>query len=527
MPQAVLHERPFARSGAVSAHATSPGPSRLPAEKCARHVNRLRIARVALAGSLALASAGFAQPAKPRASELRQLEIANRPLTGDFDQMIERRLIRVSVPFSRTLYFNDKGRERGLSAELVRDFEGYINRKYRKRLGRRPITVVLLPSTRDSLLSHVAAGLSDIAAGNLTVTADRLRMVDFAVPRGARTVSEVLLTGPRSPAIGSLDDLAGKTVHVRRASSYFESLFALNERFRVERKARIKLVLVPNAVEDEDMMEMLNAGSLEAVVVDDWKARLWAKVLPKVKVHEDIVLREAGQIGWAIRKGSPKLETAINDFFVNYADKQGVIPYRLQQYQNQIGYIKDPTATAEWRRFEKTLAFFRKYGEKYHFDPLMLAAQGYQESKLRQSARSPAGAIGIMQVMPATGKAMKVGDITAIEPNIHAAVKYLDRIMTRYFADAHFSDSERALFAFASYNAGPTRISALRREAGRRGLDPDRWFGSVELVVAEKVGIETTRYVRNIYKYYIAYTLMLERDAEQRKARERLHGAGP
>lgn len=496
------------------------GRADVPAGPARHRRQRLGGALVVLLSVVAFPAAG--QTAKSDVDAPRQLEIAPRSLTGDFDKMMERRLIRVSVPYSRTLYFNDKGRERGMSAELVRDFEGYINRKHRKRLGGRPITVVLLPSTRDTLLSDVAAGLSDIAAGNLTVTEERLRMVDFAVPRGGRTVSEVLLTGPRSPAIASLDDLSGKTVHVRRASSYFESLFALNERFRRERRTRIKLVAVPDAVEDEDMMEMLNAGLFEAIVVDDWKAQLWARVLPKVRVHENIVLREGGRVGWAIRKESPKLEAAINDFFVNYANKQGVIPYRLQQYQKQIGYLKDPTATAEWKRFQKTLDLFRKYGEKYHFDPLMLAAQGYQESRLRQSARSSAGAIGIMQVMPATGRAMKVGDIKALEPNIHAAVKYLDQIMTRYFSDAHFSDSERALFAFASYNAGPTRISSLRRLAARRGLDPDRWFGSVELVVAEKVGIETTRYVRNIYKYYIAYTLMLEAETEQQKAREQL-----
>ena len=527
MQHTVAHRGRFATRSKLPEAWTPPVTGRLAIATRSRRTVRVRITASILAGLSACASGIAAQPAKSPNKEPRQLEIANRPLSGDFDRMLERRLIRVSIPYSRTLYFNDKGRERGLSAELVRDFEGYINRKYRKRLGRRPITVVLLPSTRDSLLSDVAAGLSDIAAGNLTVTEDRLKMVDFAVPRGARIVSEVLLTGPRTPAIASLENLSGRTVHVRRASSYYESLVALNERFRKERRAKVKLVLVPDAVEDEDMMEMLNAGSLEAMVVDDWKAKLWARVLPKVRVHEDIVLRKGGRIGWAIRKGSPKLEAAINDFFVNYANKQGVIPYRLQQYQKQIGYLKDPTTTAEWKRFQKTLALFRKYGEKYHFDPLMLAAQGYQESRLRQSARSPAGAIGIMQLMPATGKAMKVGDIRAIEPNIHAAAKYLDHIMTRYFDDAHFSDTERALFAFASYNAGPTRISSLRRLAARRGFDPDRWFGSVELVVAEKVGIETTRYVRNIYKYYIAYTLMLDAHAEQQKAREQLGGSDP
>jgi membrane-bound lytic murein transglycosylase MltF len=184
--------------------------------------------------------------------------------------------------------------------------------------------------------------------------------------------------------------------------------------------------------------------------------------------------------------------------------------------------FRNNTNDAEVKRFQQTLALFQKYGEKYGFDPLMLAAQGYQESQLNQGAKSHVGAIGIMQVMPATGAELRVGDITVAENNIHAGTKYMDQLMTKYFPDAKFSDSNRPLFAFASYNAGPGRISQMRKEAQTRGLDPDKWFNNVEIVTAEKVGIETTTYVRNIYKYYVAYTLMLAAREEQRKAREAL-----
>jgi membrane-bound lytic murein transglycosylase MltF len=127
-----------------------------------------------------------------------------------------------------------------------------------------------------------------------------------------------------------------------------------------------------------------------------------------------------------------------------------------------------------------------------------------------------------MQIMPATGAEMKVGDIKVLEPNIHAGAKYMDILMTRYFPDAKFSEADRALFAFASYNAGPGTMSRMRRVAVERELDPDKWFNNVELVVAEKVGIETTTYVRNIYKYYVSYKLTLEAQEEQRKAREKV-----
>jgi membrane-bound lytic murein transglycosylase MltF len=149
----------------------------------------------------------------------------------------------------------------------------------------------------------------------------------------------------------------------------------------------------------------------------------------------------------------------------------------------------------------------------------MLAAQGYQESQLNQSARSHVGAIGIMQVMPATGKELKVGDIRVAESNVHAGAKYMDQLMTRYLRDAKFDDTNRTLFAFACYNAGPGNIARMRKEAKSRDLDPDQWFNNVELVTAEKIGAETTTYVRNIFKYYVAYTLMVDVQSAQDKAR--------
>jgi membrane-bound lytic murein transglycosylase MltF len=124
--------------------------------------------------------------------------------------------------------------------------------------------------------------------------------------------------------------------------------------------------------------------------------------------------------------------------------------------------------------------------------------------------------------MPATGAELRVGDIRVAEANVHGGAKYMDQLMTRYFTDAKFDDANRSLFAFAAYNAGPGRISQMRKEAQKRGLDPDKWFNNVEIVTAEKVGIETTTYVRNIYKYYSAYKLMLDVRDEQQKAREQV-----
>jgi membrane-bound lytic murein transglycosylase MltF len=470
-----------------------------------------------------LASAGQALAADVAPAKPRQLTIANKPWTGDFDRMVARRMIRVLVPYSRTLYYIDRGRERGLTAEFVRDFEHYVNRKY--KTGKRPVTVYLIPTTRDKLLPQLAAGLGDIAAGNLTVTDERMKLVDFAVQTDRPAVRELVVTSTKAPAVASVDDLAGRTVDVRRASSYYESLVALNARFAAQGRPPVRLQLVPDALEDEDMMEMANAGLIDVLIVDDWKAKLWATILPNLRVDERVFVREGGRIGWAIRKDSPELAAAIRDFNVGVAQKQGTYAYRLRQSMQRIRELQDPTTTGDWKRFEQLLALFERYGERYGFDPVMLAAQGYQESQLRQEARSHVGAIGIMQLMPATGAEMKVGDVHVTEANIHAGTKYMDILMTKYFPDAHFSEGNRPLFAFASYNAGAGNIARMRKEAARRGLDPDKWFNNVELVVAEKIGIETTTYVRNIYKYYVTYKLTLDAQETRRKALDDVRNA--
>ena len=456
-----------------------------------------------------------APPAPEKKVQRAALSMEARVYTGDFDAMLKRRIIRVAVPYSRTLFFNDKGVQRGLTAVHLQDFERWLNKKH--KTGSRPLTIYAIPTTRDRLLQKVIDGKAEIAAGNLTITPERDAHVDFSNPINERDVFEVIVTGAASPQLATLDDLAGQEVHVRPSSSYHASLKKLNDAFRQAGKPAMKLRLVPDALEDEDMMDMLNAGVISIIVVDDWKANLWAGMLPNLQVHADIRVSDGGRIGWAFREGNPKLATEINEFFAAHRKVMGSAEQRLAGYQKRLQAMNNPTADSDWRRFEQTLQFFKVYGERYHFDYLMVAAQGFQESGLNQAAKSHVGAIGIMQLMPATGKELDVGDIHQAEPNVHGGIKYMRKLMDVYFDNADFDETNRTLFAFAAYNAGPGRIARLRKEAEAKGLDPDKWFNNVELVAAERVGQETVGYVRNIYKYYAAYKLQLE-TLEARKA---------
>src|SRR5260370_33876984 len=150
----------------------------------------------------------------------------------------------------------------------------------------------------------------------------------------------------------------------------------------------------------------------------------------------------------------------------------------------------------------------------------MLVAQGYQESLLDQSRRNPSGAVGIMQVIPkiAAAPPINISNVDVAENNIHAGAKMLRDIADTYFKDPKLDPLNRTLMVFASYNAGPTRISRLRKKAAAEGLNPNQWFGDVELVVAKEVGQETVQYVSNIYKYYVAYKLTLEESASKQLA---------
>ena len=467
-----------------------------------------------------------AQTDDAAAPEARSLIFNNPPWSGDFDGMLERRLVRVAVPYGRTLFYHDGGRERGLTADAVRKFEEYLNTKYKKDLKKRPITVVLIPTTRDQLIPALLEGRADIAAGNITITEARQAKIDFSVPI-AKPFNEIVITGPGAPVLNTLDDLAGHEVFIRPSTSYYESLTALNDRFRTAGQPPMTLTPLPDPIEDEDKLDMLNAGLLGISVIDEWLADVWAPILPRVVARKDLVLRSGGQTAWAFRKGSPKLESVVDDFVTNVVRKYGVMTGNLKSFSAKLRKAQNAKGGKDWERFQQVVDLFRKYGPQYRFDYLLLAAQGYQESQLDQSKRSKVGALGIMQLMPETGKSMDVGDIRQAEPNVHAGAKYMDQLVDTYFPDATLDEENRTLFAFAAYNAGPGRLVKLRKLAGEQGYDPNKWFNNVEWVVADKVGQEPVTYVRNIYKYYVSYKLAVEAERTKREAASKVQEAEP
>jgi membrane-bound lytic murein transglycosylase MltF len=343
-------------------------------------------------------------------------------------------------------------------------------------------------------------------------------------------VNEVVVTSKDAPPVASVDDLAGREVYVNRLSTYFEHLTALNAEFAKAGKPPIKITPVDDEFDDEDVLEMTNAGLYPTIVTRDYLARPWAEVLPNITVHPDVTISTGGEIAWLIRDGCPNFTDVVNATIEK--NKQGTAFGNMiiaKYFGTNAKWIKNSTSESELARLRGAIALFKKYAGEYDFDWLMVAAQAYQESGIDQSVRSPVGAVGVMQVLPSTaaGNPINITGIDAdMDKNIHAGVKYMRFMMDEYFKDAKMDRVNKGLFAFASYNAGPAKIARLRKEAEERGLDPNKWFQNVELIAAQRIGRETVSYVANIYKYYVAYKMVAENREVIAKAKKAVKQRG-
>lgn len=429
-----------------------------------------------------------------------------QPWTGGYDEMIERRLIRVLTVYGPPRYYIDGAEERGVMHEAARMLENWVNRRESKR--HLKVHVVLIPVARDELIGGLLEGRGDIAGADLTITPGRQALVDFTAPV-TEEIREVLVTGDEAPPLNSLDDLAGKTVYARASSSYRESFEALNDRFEERGLDPVIIEHVSEHLEDADLLEMVHSGLLPWVAVDDYKARMWSGVFDNLVVRDDIVLRDAGRYGWAFRRNSPQLEEVLNGFIAEHGQGTLLGNVLINRYVRDFEWADTALAPADFKRCEDLLEVFERYAGQYGYDPLMVAAQAYQESRLDQNLRSPAGALGIMQILPTTAADPNVDieDISDPESNVHAGIRYLNFLEKRYFSDPDLNDLNRTLFALAAYNAGPARVQRLRTRAAEQGYDPNQWFDHVEVVAARAIGRETVQYVANILKYYVAYRM--------------------
>ena len=364
-------------------------------------------------------------------------------------------------------------------------------------------------------------GKGDVVAGELTITPERQALVDFTPP-WVRDVREVVVTGPTAPTLASLDDLSGKDAFVRASSVYAASLRRINAEFAQRSLPPIGIHPIDEDLEDDDILQMVSGGLLPYAIVDDYEANLWAKILPGLKVRDDLVVRDDGAVAWAVRKNSPLLLKELAAFLHAHGTNTSFGATIMRRYFTGPEALRNSASPLAAQRFEQLLLVFERSGEKYGFDDLMLMAQGYQESQLDQSRRSPRGAVGVMQVLPATAAAPPLnikGVDRDVQANVDAGAAYLRLVRDRYLNDPALKDPNRTLMTFAAYNAGPGNFARIRRATVASGLDPHLWFNNVETGAANVIGRETVQYVANIFKYYISFKLAEERLEAKKESR--------
>ncbi len=484
-----------------------------------------------LCGPLQAATPAQTSPAEEADSEPAALAFSSdqlaQPLLGDLDAMLARRTIRVLTTYNKTGYFIYKGVQRGVTYDAFIEVEKRLNEQLRKQKSLKrhlKLHLVFIPVAREALLEALIAGKGDIAAANLTITERRkLQGVLFTDPL-LENVRELLISGqppprwrapPIWPANGSMCAPPPATSRASRPTT----------RRARRRESRLS---TSNPPRRRWRMKIWWRWSMPACC----PSSLWTSTRPgsgrrssppSASMNSRCSAKGGHRLGGA--QGEPQLLAMLNEQIAALRGKHSGDAI-LARYLKQNKFVKSAAADAERQKFLQVVDLFREYGEKYEVDWLLMAAQGYQESALNHKARSHVGAIGIMQIMPATGKGLKVGDIRQLEPNIHGGVKYMRWMIDHYYADEPMTALDKALFSFASYNAGPARVARLRNEAKRRGLDPNVWFHNVEYVAAEKIGPETVTYVGNIYKYYIAYKLVMEQLQRRQQATEAIKQQG-
>jgi membrane-bound lytic murein transglycosylase MltF len=427
--------------------------------------------------------------------------------TDDLDGMLKRQNIRALVVPNPIAFFYDKGQPMGVTYEALYAFQQFVNA--RRRRGALPILVTFIPVRPDQLEAALLQGVGDVIAYGVVVTPERQREAGFTTPI-MTGVSQVIVSGPNFGSVSSVEDLAGKQVYVNPLAASYESLKQINSKLHGEGKPPIVIKEAAEHLTEDDIIQMVNAGIVPATVASSTRAKLWSQVLPHLIVHKDAVIASNEQLAWVVRKNNPQLQRLLDEFIAPRAVGTSFGNTVLRRYLQNTKWITNSTSAEEMKKFDALSDIFKKYAGQYNFSYLMIMAQGYQESRLDQNTRFR-DAIGIMQVNPklAAASPINVHDVNITSNNIEAGVKMLRQIEDQYFNDPGIDPLDKTLMVFASYNAGPNRIAELRQKAREQGLDPDKWFDNVELTVAQNVGQVTVNYVNNIYKYYIAYKLVL------------------
>jgi membrane-bound lytic murein transglycosylase F len=381
------------------------------------------------------------------------------PADGFQDLSLERilaagelRVITGSSPHSYYIYRNES---KGFDFELAREFAARLGVRLR----------VVPCRTWEEMLTALNRGRGDVIAAGNEITRSRTRQVAFS--DGYREVQPHLISHRRLAPITELRDLAGKTVDVSRGSAHHERLEELrNQGIDVS-------IRVHDNLPEDQLIQRVVRGEIDFTIANSNIALMIRRYYPSAAVRP--LSRDTIPLGWAARRDARHLLEKINEFFRSMI-QTGRLEDIYEKYHWNIGdfdYIDLKTFHDRTRiRLPRYRPFIKDAAQRSGFDWCLIAAQAYRESHLDPLARGANDARGLMQVLPATGRSLKITDLLDPVANIKAGVQYLKSVYDQLDG---MEEDDRLLTSLAAYNAGPGHVQDARRLASKMGLDPNRW----------------------------------------------------
>ena len=424
---------------------------------------------------------------------------------GDLAVLEKKRVLRVLVAADLGFYYIEDGTTKGIVADLLQHFGKDIHKNYPS------LHLQVIPVHRDNLLPYLVKGLGDLAVANITITAERKKIVAFSQPV-LSNISEILINNKKQPPFTKVTDLSGQTIWVRKSSSYYQSLLKINNKLRMQNLPPASILFIDETLQDYELLELINLDLLNATVIDDHKIKIWEPILKNIRVNDSFVLRNNGQIAWAMRKDSPKLMAMVNKYINTVKEGTLIGNMIYNKYLENHRWLHTLLDPNNIDKMENLSHIFFRYSKQYDFDYLMLMAQGFQESGLNQHKVSNKGAVGIMQILPSTARDPNVDipNIYTSTNNIHAGIKYMRYLQDQYFSRSEIDYDNKIYLSLAAYNAGPGNINKMRRYAKEQGYNPNIWFNNVELITRKHIGLQPIVYVNNINRYFIVYKQIMK-----------------
>lgn len=424
-----------------------------------------------------------------------------------FIQMLNLGEVRMAIPYGQISYVNAKNQIYGIAPDLANSVGDFLTTKYQRK-----VQVKIVPSPPGKLLELLDQGDADFAIDYFQEHDLQKNLGGFLVYEHPRSEKFVVVSQNNQNPIKKISDLSGQTLCVGRTTR-ISFLNRTNSELQNSGKTPIHIYQDHLVLNDKDLLQMVNDGLVDFVWVANWQAQLWKPLLPNITIHTDTAVEGGSSGDVIVSKINPDLAKDILEFAASTHLDNVLENYRQKTFIREKNVLKNPLSKNELSRFESMKMYFHRYGHEYQLDPLFLAGLGFQESLLNQNAVSPVGAIGVMQLMLETGKSMNTGNIYELEPNIHAGAKYINSLLQTTSPESTLPETERGFFAVAAYNSGANNVRKARELAVNMGLDPNQWFFNVEMASARLLGLETFLYVRNVYKYYVTYDVLLRKTA--------------